>query len=74
MKKNVIPKIIFAILIIVLIVMIILVILQKPNDLTVSMYQAICEKQNYTFSMVEENSDINYSLTIDLLFGHHQNH
>ncbi len=64
MKKNVIPKIIFAILIIVLIVMIILVILQKPNDLTVSMYQAICEKQNYTFSMVEENSDINYSLTI----------
>lgn len=64
MKKNVIPKIIFAILIFVLMVMILLVIFQKPKDLTVSMYQEICEKQNYTFSMVEENSDINYSLTI----------
>lgn len=49
---------------ILLIVMIILVIIQKPRNLTVSMYQAICEKQNYTFSMIEENSDIKYSLTI----------
>lgn len=64
MKKNVVPKIIFTILIIVLIIMIILVINQKPRDLTVNMYHAICEKQNYTFSMIEENSDINYSLTI----------
>ena len=64
MKKNRIPKIIFAILLIVLIVMLLLVVFQKPKDLTINMYHAICKKQNYTFSMVEENSDINYSLTI----------
>lgn len=65
MKKNVIPKIIFVILIIVLIIMIILTrINQKPKDLTLKMYKDICEKTNYTFSMVEENSDIDYSLIV----------
>lgn len=64
MKKKVVPKIIFAILIIVLIIMIIFAMNQKQKNLTVQMYKDICEKQNYTFSIVEENPDINYSLTI----------
>lgn len=64
MKKNMISKIIFAILIIILIVMIILVTKQKPKDMTIKMYNDICEKQNYTFSMIEQNSDVKYNLII----------
>lgn len=64
MKKSVIPKIIFGILIIGLITAIVIAVTQKEKDLTVKMYQEICEKQNYTFSMKEENFDQNYTLTV----------
>lgn len=64
MKKNIIPKIVFGILIIILIVTIAIALTQKEKDLTIKMYKDICEKTNYTFSMTEENLDINYNLTI----------
>ena len=37
---------------------------KKPKDLTKSMYDSICEKEKYTFSMEEVDSEIKYSLTI----------
>jgi len=64
MKKNIVPKIIFLALIILLIIAIIFAFKQKKNDRTLLMYDQICNKEVYTFSIVEENSDINYSLTI----------
>lgn len=64
MKKNIIPKIVFGILIIILIVTIVIALTQKNKDLTIKMYKDICEKENYTFSMTEENLDIDYDLTI----------
>jgi hypothetical protein len=64
MKKNIIPKIVFGILIIILIVTIAIALTQKEKDMTVKMYKDICEKTNYTFSMTEENLDIDYNLTI----------
>ena len=64
MKKGMIPKIIFGILIIILVITIILAITQKEKDLTIKMYEQICERQNYTFSMQEENLDINYQLIV----------
>ncbi len=64
MKKSIIPKIIFGILTIILIVAIIFAITHKEKDLTIKMYNDICQKENYTFSMKEENMDVNYTLTI----------
>lgn len=64
MKKGKIPKIIFGILIIILFVVVIFAITHKEKDLTIKMYNDICQKENYTFLMKEESLDINYSLTI----------
>lgn len=63
-KKNIIPKIIVIILIIALILTIIFMLNRKQKDMTIQMYQDICEKQTYTFAITEENPDTNYSLTI----------
>ena len=64
MKKGKIPKIIFGILIIILFVVVIFAITHEEKDLTIKMYNDICQKENYTFLMKEESLDINYSLTI----------
>ena len=65
MKKEKISKIIFLILLMLLIIMILVtIIIQKPKDLTLQMYNNIKQKNNYTFSMEEQNSEIKYNLTI----------
>ena len=65
MKKEAKSKIFFFILVIIFIIMImILFISQKPKDLTKKMYNDICEKTKYTFSMLEENEDVKYNLII----------
>lgn len=62
--KKLIPKIIFVVLIMILILSIIFVINQKQTDLVKQMYKNISEKSSYSFSMEEENSEINYKLII----------
>lgn len=64
MKKNTIPKLIFIILIVILIIAIIVLIRQNnENDLTINLYNEICEKESYTFKMDIKNSDSKYTLT-----------
>lgn len=62
--KKLIPKIIFIELIVILILSIIFVIKLKQTDLVKQMYKDISEKTSYSFSMEEENSEINYKLII----------
>lgn len=65
LKKNIVIKVICVILLIIILgAFIIFRINSKPEDLTVKMYKDICEEQSYTFSMIEKNLDIDYSLTI----------
>lgn len=64
MKNNVVPKIFFLSLIIIVIVSIIIAIKENNKERTVLMYNNMCHKDNYTFTIIEENKDINYSLTI----------
>lgn len=64
MKKNFVPKLIFGILSIILFIAIIYAITHKEKKLTLEMYNNICNNENYTFSMKEENTDINYSLIV----------
>lgn len=65
MKRNMIPKIIFLVLLIILIVMVvILIISQKAKALTALMYNDICEKEKYYFSVKEINSELDNSLIV----------
>ncbi len=65
MKKEKLWKIVFFALIIVVIVLItILFVSQKPKNMTKNMYNDINEKNKYTFSMLEENEELNYNLKI----------
>lgn len=64
MKKDRIAKIIFIILIIVLILAVFFILTHKKRNLTFKMYEDICNKDNYTFSMEEEGVEENYSLIV----------
>lgn len=65
MKKNKISKIIFLILIILLVISIIIATFtQKKKNLTIDMYDKLCNMENYTFSIKKENIDTDYILTI----------
>lgn len=64
MKKNIVPKVIFLVLAIILIISIVYVFTKEKKNRTLMMYDKICNQNIYTFSIIEENSDINYSLTI----------
>ena len=64
MKKNIVPKAIFLVLAIILIILVVFIFNKEKNDRTLLMYDKICNQNIYTFSIVEENSDINYTLTI----------
>ena len=65
MKKNMVPKIIFLVLLIILVAMIvILIISQKAKELTIFMYNDICEKEKYYFSVKEVNTETDNSLIV----------
>lgn len=64
MKKSIISKIVFVILIIILIIAISIAVTHKEKDFTIKMYDKICQNENYTFSMKEENMDMNYTLSV----------
>lgn len=62
--KKLIPKIFFFVLFIILVISIIIAITQNTHDRTIKMYNNLINKENYTLKIVEENKDINYSITM----------
>lgn len=65
MQKSKAPLIIFSIVIFILLIIALIFILKgEKSNITISMYNSICNNQKFTFNMEEENQEIDYKISI----------